>query len=1364
MDFEVSRKAKPKVKPRRLLQRSATTTFVNQPELEPKTLQRSASVENLAPLTEIDDNTCFDLSVHSKDTYSPNLIINNRGHAYDQPPDVTPVVASMVEKKEVNDNKVDIASKKCSPIELNNKEDKVLDDFADYPLLWQQIVRTHPIWYLSHLNRVAVSHLLRPMEPGLFICRSSSKSDSMALSIKMHDGWPVDVENYLIERIDGNFRLEGSPNRFASLPQLVLHYCEQSDELPIPLKLPDAIQSATTTVELAQISLLGQDFWTSEMAHRRSRPSSIYSNAHENGSLQMSRSVCGSLADFSDSPATIEPRRRSTLRLGTATIAPNEIEVDRRRPVMGVASGLLKKSQSAYGGIARSEATDSKTNVNANSKTKFFRNFLPNYNPDAKPRTIAQADYADKQLLDDSDYFVPRMQSSSPSDDSCENGREKNPFVFASVATKPEVRSKKLTKTFPSTSSISSVGSASISAASAIRRGISSRLRNFRSATAKSNDKAPDRPLIQRSKDDYAIEKAQPPRPQLQRGKTELSSRSLAGFQPKMSTFGVERPKKVNDSIQQQQPPMVPPHRMTENAMQKCIEELKRKRRGNEDNPKGGSLRTKDEQPNVIFRDQAILRPENHRRSVPNFSDENSNNTTRQPVARLGRAPGTGKLEMISEGLVTPIVRRKQFNRQRIPYQEQQKEETDRSSNENKPQTTVLAESLAAELSEIAAKRNDPQPIFVHRVQPIAKVKPQPIVRSKPTVLTAVPSTKMDEISIGGDSPRRFDVTNGTDPSDSFVENVKETAEDDTTSVAGTIFNDPWESNMMDNLLDIAEYCQKPKENAVKNAYIENFAHETIAEAEEDPSSCSSCSSTASPTADVEVQQVPLDPEEADDLVGMSEMFGDNSLWLELSRRIPSESGTMESNRGRSSSLLNVSRPTNSPMVTRGRAQTPGAAFQSSQSNDALDDLPTYFNSFLPAPSPARLRTTRRDADPGYRIQRFVERIATDHNSTFGSSLRLFIECTLDATSDKPISVLSNIRQFISGMKNYLIRNGEAGLLPLIERESARLQSDEFLNVDAILEGVLHKVVLLPVKFHIYHILCRHNICQGSFESITVGTTKVRSMRMEELGFPSGTLSPDLRTLEKIRTSLRRCQTHYSPFKKLEHLLRALSLVIGPFKRLPRTDHLVRWMVYLLAKTSTVTCEVEATYMFELLPPQILSTGDAFFYLSALFTAVHVLKNVDSINRLARMSAMPDLSSPQASLQSCIEEAADAFVRVAIPNEMKGSITYLAFPAVKQMTVQRLCRVIAQQSNITNGEEYGLCILCDGYETPLHGSETPQDVRNQLLSNSKPHMFVYKRHEAKIAWPSTAVHLTSSSNSSTLNATSTFGSTQSRFF
>ncbi|EYC00934.1 hypothetical protein Y032_0111g206 [Ancylostoma ceylanicum] len=291
-------------------------------------------------------------------------------------------------------------------------------------------------------------------------------------------------------------------------------------------------------------------------------------------------------------------------------------------------------------------------------------------------------------------------------------------------------------------------------------------------------------------------------------------------------------------------------------------------------------------------------------------------------------------------------------------------------------------------------------------------------------------------------------------------------------------------------------------------------------------------------------------------------------------------------------------------------------------------------------------------------------------------------------------------------------------------------------------------------------------------------------------------VNPSAAAMEQIKICLRKMQHHYSPLKKLENLLRAISIIMsihsnGDDQHSQKTmaaDDLVRWLVYILARTSTVGCEVEAWYMWELLPQQMITKGDAAYYLTALFSAIHILKSVDAIKKLAEkdedMMTSMDLSRQLCS-PTC-STASDAFVKVAIPDEVCGqewgdkegpgcimeiaqgkrvsttqvypSLTraptglpwvasimhpspvaeysrYATFPGVPQMTTGKLCRVIAHQQGITNPEDHGLYLIVNGFESCLLPHECPDAIRDNLRGTGKPHLFAYKRHDAKIGWP-----------------------------
>lgn len=53
-------------------------------------------------------------------------------------------------------------------------------------------------------------------------------------------------------------------------------------------------------------------------------------------------------------------------------------------------------------------------------------------------------------------------------------------------------------------------------------------------------------------------------------------------------------------------------------------------------------------------------------------------------------------------------------------------------------------------------------------------------------------------------------------------------------------------------------------------------------------------------------------------------------------------------------------------------------------------------------------------------------------------------------------------------MKNYLVKHGEGDFQREVLRARSMLKSDEFLNLDTILEGVMHQLVVLPLREHLY--------------------------------------------------------------------------------------------------------------------------------------------------------------------------------------------------------------------------------------------------------------------------------------------------------
>ncbi|KAI3421958.1 hypothetical protein GPALN_012496 [Globodera pallida] len=655
---------------------------------------------------------------------------------------------------------------------------------------------------------------------------------------------------------------------------------------------------------------------------------------------------------------------------------------------------------------------------------------------------------------------------------------------------------------------------------------------------------------------------------------------------------------------------------------------------------------------------------------------------------------------------------------------------------------------------------------------------------------------------------------------------IIEDGEDDSHSVAGTDFNEPWDSNAWENLMDLARFGDGRMEESPRVSEL--VPESDSLEMMEKAARMANCSRSHFPHLTAGAHRRSL-----------MRAHGTSSL-MDISGV---GSGTADHTKSRESGVnesvsrtngLNFGQSSSSSTKQQYHHHRPIPACSSS-----VDELSTHPNkstsicpSLVPVFSPSRLRNLANEhpgeEDPAKVIQRYVEALSKDDQTLFEAALHQFIECTLLSREKDPYVVIRRVRQFINGMKNYLMRIGEADLHPIIKRERSRLNIDEFLNIDAILEEVLVKILLAKLKAHLYRLMILESTSNGELRRLTENIAQVRSMSAAELGFPEGTELPDSARMEQISRQLRKMQNHYSPLKKVQLLLRVLSLAV-PFASLssvsgsdhssrqhnhrpvnelssppqqlrtpkayqhsssyyalspalstlspafsssrvlrhrttsgssscvtaaalkhPPADELIRWLVYLLARSSTINCEIEAWYMWELLPQQVLSTGDASYFLSVLFSAVHVLKHPESIRRLKNVElaqsggggahqlyAFADFMGSQSTLQDSDES--DLLLRVAIPNEQEGTIEYHSFPVLPKMNVAKLCRMIAHQFSVTNPEDYRLYLIFDEYEAPMEPTQIPHLMRNQMNETARPHLFVYKRSETNISWSRQAV-------------------------
>ena len=75
----------------------------------------------------------------------------------------------------------------------------------------------------------------------------------------------------------------------------------------------------------------------------------------------------------------------------------------------------------------------------------------------------------------------------------------------------------------------------------------------------------------------------------------------------------------------------------------------------------------------------------------------------------------------------------------------------------------------------------------------------------------------------------------------------------------------------------------------------------------------------------------------------------------------------------------------------------------------------------------------------GSSIRAYALHLAADKSTTFARNIDKFIACTRDSRETNPQVVMRNMRQFMSGMKNYLVRHGEREFEKKVEKERRKV-------------------------------------------------------------------------------------------------------------------------------------------------------------------------------------------------------------------------------------------------------------------------------------------------------------------------------------
>ncbi|XP_064073224.1 protein sprint isoform X5 [Vanessa tameamea] len=1194
--------------------------------------------------------------------------------------------------------------------------------------LLERLIRTHPVWFLPGIQRAGAFHLLQGKEEGNFVVRQSSQPDTMAISVRLPADKGPYIEHYLIQASSGRIGLETSHNRFDNIPELIAHYSQCCDELPVQLQLPRPLREAKSRHQLSSLALLGQEFWGYPMANPKNNPNNLLSPSQlTNGAIPMAvtpSDTGSSLSSFNAS--TVANSREQILSQDkdqNVVLKMSPVDTSGSPPSQSQSLSTFKGRTAPSppakptGTFVRAPRPTPPNTLNLISSTAHITHphTFPTTNaphspthsnnvkttPPPPPPRWAKPPFPKISLSPKSEAFSPINKATSGNiivtttvTFSVNNTQIHNHQINESI------QSDRLQLTLAS----NSLNNNSSDAMFSIMDGAKS--------LTDSNGELQESDILESPGVYY--------RSSLMDKVSDYEdiwgpeSNNCSTFKPLKSEndnnninsglMKSKRPDLLPDTL-----PKLNAAKSTQSIVEKenmillnSVESLNEKRNLSDNslkksfngsneiiattNSKGDVVAKRPDKLNIVMNmnkklteeiEATLKIRENHNiESMETVKIEDDYIKRDDSEKEHAGSPFyADPVDAIKEAALLPVQRRKLL-RSAVNLSQRYSE----PPSQNHPYYPLRDMHSIEELSPSSPNTSTSVDNLVSlRCKPKMKAVEPPRVAAKP------PSGRNEH-------------TWAVDSSWQFINKNDECSNSESGTFPSLVEQESRLSGVDDGVQHltvhqvVAQRFPELRLNAEPAALPEEVRSPPRA----------SCYDNVHDLR-------PLSEQASDDGTVFSEPW-DSSQWDGL---IPPTN--VQQN-------YDADEPCEweSPIPRRG----PTAVTRAKSFRDRLDPL-------LAAGRVRALRGGRSTRGAGAALRAYALHLAQDKSTTFAQNVDNFIACTLDSKETCPQIMMRNMRQFMSGMKNYLVKHGEREFEKEVEKERLKLKPTEFLNLDAILEGVMHRLVVRPLRSKLYTLLASWH--SADVRQLHSAIERAQHATPLQLGIKESTKIPSSAVLAVISKHFLKMQEADSPLDKLENLLAAISVMFNAIRgeRTLGADDLLPVLAWTVARCRLVCAELEAELMAGLLPAALLA-GEGGYYLTALFSAVAVLK------RLAPDTG-PDSTTPwrRGSAESAREGCGVAVVRVALPDECRGSIRRVALPCRPGARARDLCRALAHAAHITNPQDYALFALHDGQETMLNENDCPQEV--MLEKSGQNFILAYKRIDAKIAWPQQAL-------------------------
>lgn len=1191
----------------------------------------------------------------------------------------------------------------------------LLTDLEARPIDFRErLDKSLPIWYLPSIGRIGAVHLLKDGLPGMFIVRESSRKDAMALSVHLcQESGPI-VEHYLIENYSIGPHLQGATKIFSNVPDLIYNYSQNLEDLPQLLVLPEPIMKAKTSQELTSLALLGQDFWSSALMKK-----SVAAYKKKDDKTNRQKSNLQKSSSF----------EQKNPKLNVPEEKLYDIKNEKKLPTFSIDAAPTSESEDPF--------VTSFTNSRKNKK------HLSSEKNGNKNEQKVKSSCSDSHLpvLCQSGINIP-----SHSD----NGADAITAKVHRSNTHPQIN---VTVKEQKSNLYSSTSIDLLTVHQYFRSNLSDKLSDYedvwKSCPAKNVDNECCKKLCDDETEEPHIKRTIP---------TDLNQPvedlyTLSTHDARFKKFAAENvytkkahkvkiqrttsnPQKIGQYKDRHSPETWPSPSADNSSCFVC-------RRGStgqtlmlnihEEAPSLKRVPAKNAKTN-----KGRLDIQTERENKPsNFFD----NSEIQFSLRIPEKTKPAPLPALSQ------VSKFYTQNMKSPVY------TEPFDSIGLQPVIVPAATSNNDLSSL--KANHP-----HRDKRKSHVSYRPNLETiySPSVVPNSNVFSFDKYKI--QNGKMSNDVNNNDKDNSHKEQIQEldTQNDPKYSERETLHLNP---KFTEKIFEVIDNCDTKSNIHTLNKFpVYDKMTLNSKGSETDCSTLGDMVRRMSP-------ELTLEPMLQCDLVDTRASEYDNLQCRAVS--MISDTGTVFSKPWDSTkwdNLLSCDDPKLLPAINPlERIQVWRESSQDYESSKRFSQLSQATSDVLALPASVKAQRLEQKVmreilsgvedsekhtfsqthsklfeehlnsckSPGENLKEFILRLAEDQNDTFGLAVKNFVECTLESQEQNPHSVMRNMRQFMTGIKNYLLHNSQEGLNLLIERESSRLGTNEILNIDAIIESALHECVILPLKEHVYQLLATDYTRNGSVSTLHENIVYARTRPLSDLGLRGHLSPPDKEDLEQIREYLGQIQQAYSPIKKLKNLLKAsfciTSCLNGHSKNgrascSVQTDDFLPMLTYVIVNAGLVSAEIEADYMWGLLHTSQVS-ADANYYLSTLSSAVLLLKNFKTMqqNQSGYFGRLPSISDMQ------------GFLKVAFPDEICDSIIWKTLPVRPNMTTRDVCAMIAHKFRITNPQDYDLYILINGQEKALNETVCPQSVKMETMNSGKECVFAFKRKASNIAWP-----------------------------